>query len=158
MIRFSNFAIAMLALGASAGPALPADAFYLGVWKIASAAVAPWRAEQEKPDPAEMRALTGKSIVITANGITGPRQLACKGPHYEVKDYPADMLFQGMFGEMHERDKSVDPIRVAATVGFRGSKWKTLETGCGNELDFHFIDATTATFGLNNYIYTLKKQ
>ncbi len=105
-----------------------------------------------------MTALAGKTIVVTPKSITGPRQLACKGPKYEVKEYPADMLFQGMLGEMHERDKSVDPAKVAATLGFHGSRWKTLETGCGNELDFHFINATTAMFGLNNYIYTLKKR
>jgi hypothetical protein len=68
------------------------------------------------------------------------------------------MLFQGAFGEMHARDKSVDPAKVAATLGFRGSLWKTLETGCGNELDYHFLDAGTSAFGLNNYVYILKKQ
>ena len=73
------------------------------------------------------------------------------------------MLFQGAFGEMHLRDKSADPAKIAATLGFRGSAsktptWKTLETGCANELDFHFLDPTTAAFGLNNYVYMLKKQ
>ena len=68
------------------------------------------------------------------------------------------MLFQGSFGEMHSRDKSVDPAKVAGTVGFRGASWKTLETGCAVEIDYHFIDPTTAAIGLNNYIYTLKKQ
>jgi len=146
------------ALGALVLVAIAADAFYLGTWKIESAVVAPWWTERAKPDAAEMTALVGKSIVVTPTGISGPRQLACKGPKYEVKDYPADMLFQGMLGEMRERDKSVDPGRVAATLGFHGSSWKTLETGCGNEIDFHFIDAATVTFGLNNFVYTLKKR
>ena len=150
--------ILLSALGAFVLCAFAGDAFYLGTWKIESAVVAPWWAERTKPDAAEMTALVGKAIVVTVNGITGPRQLACKGPKYEVKDYPADMLFQGMLGEMHERDKSVDAAKAAATLGFKGSRWKTLETGCGNEIDFHFIDATTATFGLNNYVYTLKKR
>jgi hypothetical protein len=78
-----------------------------------------------------------------------PRQLACKGPKYKVKDYPADM---------RRRDKSADPAKLAAKLGFKGSSWKTLETGCATELDFHFIDPSTTTFGLNNYVYTLKKQ
>ncbi|HEV8043089.1 MAG TPA: hypothetical protein VGP62_29690 [Bryobacteraceae bacterium] len=147
-----------LAFGALALCAIAADAFYLGTWKIESAVVAPWWTERTKPDAAEMTGLVGKTMVITPTGISGPRQLACKGPKYELKEYPADMLFQGMLGEMHERDKSVDPGKVAATLGFRGSSWKTVETGCGNEIDFHFIDALTATFGLNNYIYTLKKR
>src|ERR1035438_2401645 len=138
------------ALGAFVLCAIAADAVYLGTWKIESAVVAPWWTERSKPDAAEMTALVGKTIVVTPSGISGPRQLACKGPRFQVKEYPADMLFQGMFGEMHERDKLVDPVKVAATLGFRGSKWKTLETGCGNELDFHFIDSTTTTFGLRS--------
>jgi len=59
---------------------------------------------------------------------------------------------------MHERYKSADPVKIAAKLGFHGSSWKTLETGCANELDFHFIDATTAAFGLNDYVYILKKE
>jgi hypothetical protein len=146
------------ALAAFALCAIAADTFYLGAWKIDSAVVAPWWTDRAKPDAAEMTGLVGKTIVVTPAGISGPRQVACKGPNYKVKEYPADMLFQGMLGEMHERDKSVDPVKVAATLGFHGSSWKTVETGCGNEIDFHFIDRTTATFGLNNYVYTLKKR
>jgi len=57
------------------------------------------------------------------------------------------MLFEGAFGEMHTRDSSVDPVKIAASVGFRGSSWKTLETGCAVEINHHFIDPTTAGFG-----------
>jgi len=147
----SSLALLALSLAAS-------EPFYFGSWKIVSATKAPWLDAQQDSDLAEVRALTGKTIVITANGITGPRQLACRGPRYLVKDYPADMLFQGAFGEMHARDKSADPAKIAATLGFHGSSWKTLETGCANELDFHFIDPLTTTFGLNNHVYLLKKQ
>ncbi len=135
-----------------------ADSFYMGAWKIESATVAPWWTEKNKPDPAESKTLVGKTFTIGTKSITGPRQVACTNPHYEIKDYSADMLFQGAFGEMHERDKSIDPAKAAASQGFKGSKWKTLETGCGNEIDFHFVDPSTAAFGLNNYIYLLKKQ
>jgi hypothetical protein len=135
-----------------------ADPFYIGTWKIASAAVAPWRQSPYPDDLAEMKSLVGKTVVIQPKAITGPHAVACQGPHYQVKDYPADMLFQGAFGEMHGRDKSADPAKIAAQLGFRGSSWKTLETGCGNELDYHFLDPNTADFGLNNYVYTMKKQ
>ncbi len=134
------------------------DAFYLGTWKIVSAVEAPWADAKHKDDAAEMKSLVGKIVIVKPAEITGPRQLACKGPKYEVKDYPADMLFQGAFDEMRRRDKSVDPAKLAAKLGFKGSSWKTLETGCGMEIDFHFIDPATSTFGLNNYVYTLKKQ
>jgi len=149
------FAI-LAAASASAGRA--ADPFYFGTWKIASAAAAPWSNAELKPYQPEMKSLPGKIVVIRANEITGPRQVACKGPKYEVKEYPADMLFQGMLGEMHEKNKAVDPVKEAGKIGFRGTSWKTLETGCGNELDLHFIDPSTAVFGLNNVVYTLKKE
>ena len=44
---------------------------------------------------------------------------------------------------------------LAAALGFGDARIKTLETGC--EIDFHFVDDTTAEVGLNNYVYTLKK-
>lgn len=138
--------------------AYAADPFYVGTWKIDSAVVAPWADKARKPDDAEMKELVGKTVVIKAKEITGPRQVACQGPKYVVKSYPANMLFQGAFDEMQRQDKSVNPGKLAASLGFQGSSWKTVETGCGNELDFHFLDATTFAFGLNDYVYKLKKQ
>jgi hypothetical protein len=138
---------------------MAADPFYLGTWKITSAVVAPWAdAAARKPDQVEMKSLVGKIVAIKPNEIAGPRQVACPKPKYKVKDYPADMLFQGAFGEMKQRDKSVDPVKIAAKLGFQGSSWKTLETGCETEVDWHFVDLTTTTFGLNDWVYTLKKQ
>lgn len=135
-----------------------AEPFYIGSWKIASATVAPWWEDaKQKPDAAESKTLVGQTFAFEAKRITGPRQIACKSPHYEVKNYPADMLFQGMFGEMHSKNPKVDPAVTAASVGFKGKEWKTMETGCGNELDYHFLDERTAAFGLNNYIFILKK-
>jgi len=151
-------AIIALCLAFGAASVCAEEPFYIGAWKIESATVAPWWTERDKPDAAEEKALVGRTFSISARSITGPRQLACRNPHYGVKDYPADMLFQGMFGEMHERDKSIDPAKVPESAGFHGTSWKTLETGCGNEIDFHFIDPNTAAFALNNYIYRLTKQ
>jgi hypothetical protein len=148
-----------LLAGGSVALGLAADPFYIGTWKIVSAAVAPWQdGRPYESDLSEMKSLVNRTVVIQAGAIAGPRPVACKGPNYRVKDYPADMLFQGAFGEMHRRDKSADPAKIAAKLGFRGSQWKTLETGCGNELDYHFLDPATADFGLNNYVYTMKKQ
>jgi hypothetical protein len=151
-------ALVALAAGSFTWAAYAADAFYLGNWKIASAVVAPWADPARKPDAVEMKSLAGKMVSIGPKAIAGPRAIACKGPNYRVRDYTADMLFQGAFEEMHARDKSVDPGKVAAKLGFEGSTWKTLETGCANELDLHFTNPTTAMFGLNDTVYTLKKE
>ena len=102
-LRFKFTLIALSSL-----PLMAADPFYLGTWKITTAVVAPWAdPAARKPDPTEMKSLVGKVVVFKTNEITGPRQVACKGPKYLVKDYPADMLFQGAFGEM----KLKNPVR-----------------------------------------------
>jgi hypothetical protein len=143
-------------LAASASAEEP---FYLGTWKIVSAVVAPWqKGPAYADDTAEMKSLVGKTVAIQPKAIAGPRILTCEGPKYRVKEYPANMLFQGAFEEMHRRDASADPAKIAAKLGFRGPSWKTLETGCANELDFHFRDSSTAAFGLDNYVYTMKRQ
>jgi hypothetical protein len=133
-----------------------ADTFYLGTWKLTAAVVAPWADAKRKPDEAEKTRLIGKTVVFSAKQISGPKPLACASPRYKLSDVTADMLFQGAFGEMQASNKSADPGKIAASLGFSGSRIKTLETGC--EIDFHFVDATTAEIGLNDYVYTLKKQ
>lgn len=140
-----------------ASEAFAADSFYLGTWKIASAVAAPWTDPAWKHD-AEIKALVGKMVTVKPAEIAGPRAVACKGPRYRVRNDSADMLFQGAFEEMQRKDKSIDPAKIAARLGFRGSSWKTVETGCSNELELHFVDANTAEFGLNDVVYTLKKQ
>jgi hypothetical protein len=156
-MNLPRFVIAWLM---SASFCFAADAFYVGTWKIVSAAPAPWvDSSERKPDLEESKTLTGAIVKIEAKRIVGPRQVACADPKYKLKTYPVDMLFQGSFGEMKQRDRSVDMAKAAASAGFRsGTTWKTLETGCETEVDFHFIDQTTAAFGLNNVVYTLKKQ
>ena len=150
--------VTLLAAAALAATASAADSFYLGKWKITSALVAPWADSERKPDEAERNALVGKLVTIEPAGITGPRAVACKGPKYHIRDYGADMIFQGMLDEVRRRDPAQDPVKLAAALGFKGTSWKTLETGCANELELHFVDASTAEFGLNNYVYVLKKE
>jgi hypothetical protein len=149
--------LAALVAGALA-VTLRADDSYLGAWKITSAVVAPWADPADKPDQTEMKSLVNKTVTFKAREIVGPGSLACKGPKYKLSDFTADMLFQGSFGEMHDKDKSADPATLAASVGFQGASWKVLETGCETEIDWHFVDANTMAIGLNNYVYTLKKQ
>jgi hypothetical protein len=133
-----------------------ADLFYLGTWKFSGAVAAPWADPKQKPNSAEKARLLGKTVIVSAKKITGPVPIACAGPHYKISDYPTDMVFRGAFGEMQSKDKTVDPTSMTGSLGFSGNRIKTLETGC--EIDFHFVDATTAEIGLNDTVYTLKKQ
>jgi hypothetical protein len=147
--------IASLALSAAAN-APAADRGYLGAWTITGAVVAPWVEAGRKPDASERRRLVGRVVVFQAHAVTGPQPLGCPGAHYQLSDFTADMLFQGELGELHSRDKRVDPGRLAAGLGFKGPHISSLETGC--EIDFHFVDPSTAEFGLNDYVYTLKRR
>jgi hypothetical protein len=144
--------LAALTIGTVAAHA--ADPFYLGRWKVESADIAPWA--NQKPDPTEKNSLLGKVVAIDTKTIAGPQPFTGRKIAYKISDATADLLFQGAFGEMHGRDKSVDPLKLAASLGFSGESWKTLETGC--EIDWHFVDTTTAKIGLNDFVYTLQKQ
>jgi hypothetical protein len=132
--------------------------FWLGTWRIDSAAVAPWVEPGRTPDASEMKSLLGKTVTFEAARIRGPRPLACPKLQYALFDRPPEALFQGMFEQMQGRDPSVQPAKVAEALGFKSSSVRTLETGCANELDFHFVDETTAMFGLNDYIYRLRRK
>lgn len=161
--RAARFAFAfwlvVIAAAAMTRATFAADPFYFGTWKISSAVVAPWWDDPKtKPDDAEMKTLIGKTIVIQPARTSGPRLFNCDAPRYRVRNFPADWLFQGSFGEMRDKNHSVDPEKVAASLGFKGRSWKTLETGCANEIDYHFLDDMNAAIGLNNYVFFLKKQ
>jgi hypothetical protein len=145
------FAAGLIGLASSAQGA---DPFYLGSWRIDSAVVAPW--SEGKRDSTERNRLVGKTVVLKPGDIAGPQPLACRGAKFKLSAVAADMLFQGAFDEMHSRDKKADPAKLAASVGLDAAAVQTLDTGC--EIDWHFADQTTAKIGLNDYVYTLKKQ
>jgi hypothetical protein len=156
-MRIFRLLISLGFVAAVIGPAHAADPFYLGTWKFTAAVVAPWAAPAaRKPNQAERDALLGKTVSIRPKEIAGPRAFVCQRPKYVLKEYPAGDLFEGAFGEMRERDPALDPNKLAARLGFKGKTFTTLETGC--EFDWHFLDQTTVKIGLNDWIYTLKKQ
>ena len=147
----------VLGIVAACNSTRAADPFYIGTWKILAGVVAPWADPKQKPDGREQARLLSATIDLSAKRISGTSPLACAGPRYKVSNFTADLIFQGAFGEMQSSDKAVDPNKIAASLGFpKTSSIKTLETGC--EIDFHFVDDTTAEIGLNDYVYTLKKQ
>ncbi|HVJ41918.1 MAG TPA: hypothetical protein VM639_10490 [Dongiaceae bacterium] len=147
---------AILLLGGTS-PVRAGDDFFFGSWTIDKAVVAPWADPTVKSSDGEMKSLLGKTITFTKGAIAGPRAIACSGPTYELTDGGADMLFQGALTQKADGSEQ-DPSKSAAELGFHGSTIKTLQTGCENELDYHFIDDNTVEFGLNDYVYTVKRQ
>jgi hypothetical protein len=80
-----------------------------------------------KPDDAASKTLAGKRVVIKPAEIAGPQAVACKSPRYRLRHYGADILFQGMLDEMRPCDSSVEPLKLARTLGFAarpGRPWR----------------------------------
>lgn len=128
-----------------------------GSWTITRADPAPWSNETDsQPYRKVVPLYVGKHVIFQAKRIRGPELLACRGPHYEMKDYPADMLFQGGLGEQEQRGgkKAED---TATEMGFKSRPIRTLETGCEHSFDFHMSDKNHAAFALDNMIYWLER-
>jgi hypothetical protein len=148
-------AAAIFGLGALAARAAEP---WLGNWKITEAKVAPWAGKSRVRSDVDLKELMGKTVIFRPREIAGPPMLTCKGPKYKVSDFSAEMLFQGAFGEMRQKNERVDPMKLAASLGFEGESWQVMQTGCDSGIDWHFVDATTLAIGLNDYVYILKKQ
>jgi hypothetical protein len=127
-----------------------ADALdYQGIWTITTSEPAPWAGPKEKPDASDLKALIGHTVTFWTDRIDAPAPLGCKKPHYAIKQYGADMLFQGGL---------TDPGKQAAALGFVDKTIPTVETGCDGAIDFHFVNAGTALFGLNNRVYRMERK
>jgi len=126
---------------------------YAGTWTIASSEPAPWPHEAGAEVPKEIAKLTGATVALKADRIEGPRELACRKPHYKLRQDGAEMLFQGALAEYG--DRKTTPEQAATKLGFSARPITTIETGCANELEFHAIDGGHLVFGLNNRVYRL---
>jgi hypothetical protein len=126
---------------------------FTGTWKIEKNEPAPWAKTADMLDAKEAKRLTGAAVEFKANAIGGPAPLACKGPHYEIKQYQADEVFQGALAEYGE--PSTTPDKMADRIGFAKRPIASLVTGCASEIEFHAIDADHAVFALNNSIYRM---
>jgi hypothetical protein len=116
------------------------------VFVIRRADRAPWAAPDDEPVASDIRRLIGRRIIFRPQRIDAPHPLGCARPSYEVKDYSADRLFEGDLTQ---------PGVQAAALGFRGAAIPTLIPGC--EIEFHFLDADTALFGLNDSVYRIER-
>jgi hypothetical protein len=132
--------------GANAANA--ADQDFLGKWTVTTSQPAPWAQLSDKPVESDLKALLGKAVTFSLGRIDAPRPLSCRKPHYQVKQYQPDMLFQGGLTE---------PAKQAAALGY-SEKISTLETGCEGAIDFHFVNPDTAMFALNNRLYKIERK
>lgn len=156
-----RLALAPLLLAALLGgaPAAAAEPTYLGRWKVVSATVAPWAKGGPEPDGRMAKSLLGSTLTLARKFVSGPGSFPCSGPKYEVIEGSAEILFQGMFGEMRDKDSKVDPQKLAEEAGLRGTRFRTVLTGCEFAVDFsQGSDPDTAAFALDNYLYLMKRE
>ena len=152
-------AIAAILCAASLSGASASDDFYLGQWKITQAVPGPWIESDAELFPDEMKSLVGQTITIKSDAIEGPIGFPCKGPKYEVMEGGPDMLFQGAFGQMQSENAAHDPQKLAEKVGYTGTQYRTVMTGCEFAVDFSIGgDKDTMMFALDNAVYVMKRQ
>jgi len=128
---------------------------FTGSWKIGKSEPAPWVKTADMLDAKEIKRLVGAPVEFKVGAISGPAPLACKGPHYEIKQYQADEVFQGALAEYG--DPSTTPDKMADKIGFGKRPIASLVTGCASGIEFHAIDADHAVFALNNSIYRMAR-
>ena len=140
---------AICALTSTRGAADAAALDYQGIWTVTTSEPAPWSEPKEKPVASDLKALIGHTVTFWTDRIDAPPPLGCRKPHYAIKQYSPDMLFQGGL---------TDPGKQATALGFTDKKIQTVETGCEGAIDFHFVNAGTALFGLNNRVYRMERK
>lgn len=128
--------------------ARPPNVHFLGAWIIARASPAPWATDHQAVQSAEATRLVRATVTFKPDRIDGPTPLACPRLRYRLHASEPEQLFQGSLPR---------PSAQAQALGFRTSAIETLETGCAVGIDFHFRDARTVLFGLNDVIYMLRK-
>ena len=148
-------AMFFLAFALALSASVSAQNRYAGTWKIASSEPAPWLHETDWEVPKEVKQLVGASVLFKADRIVGPIPLACKGPHYEIVQYGADMLFQGELDV--NGDPKTTPDKAATALGFSKRPIPSITTGCASEIEFHIVDDDHMLFGLNNRVYRMTR-
>ncbi len=132
--------------------AVAADQTLLGAWEITGGVMAPWVSKQSDEEKQEMATLKGQTITFKAHEIIAKSVLGCTEAGYEVTHYPAEALFQGSLPEGRQAE-------VAASLGLPAGEVPGMDVACSTGLfSYHFKDAATAMFALDNVIYTLKRK
>jgi len=146
-------ALFLFLLGATASTF--AQQVFAGDWQVVKTEDAPWLAGRPELKPTAEPAFAHARISFRADRVSGPAWFHCKKPRYEMMMLDFDSLFEG--GLSDPEHGMSDPAKSARHLGFKAEPVTSMLTGC-SELLFHLVDADTAMFGLNNMIYTMKRQ
>ncbi|RJF88432.1 hypothetical protein D3874_16585 [Oleomonas cavernae] len=142
----------VLAVLVAGSAAHAADQTLLGAWKISDAVMAPWVAQQSPDEVAEMAKLKGQPVTFAAHEVIAASVIGCTDVGYEVTRIPPEGLFQGGLPEGRQ-------AQAAAALGLPPGEVPGIDVACSTGLfSYHFRDASTALFALDNVIYTLTRQ
>lgn len=93
--------------------------------------------------------------------MNGPELLGCGQTETTVETLPFAGLFEGgLAGDPKDPAAAYDEDKarkLALDLGFTAEPVPTLYQGC-SEIGLHLRDATTLLFGLDNRIFTMKRQ
>ena len=154
--------LAAFALLAISAPLARADDFaFAGSWKITGAVHAPWEDPDNPMITDDEQRYDGQVVTITRDSMKGPDLMGCGKTEITVETLPFAGLFEGgLAADPKDPGGAYDEAKarkVALELGFTTEPVPTLFQGC-SEISLHLRDATTLMFGLNNRIFTMKKQ
>lgn len=126
---------------------------FFGTWKTETAQVAPWW-DQQGAAPQMNAEFQNTPIVFEPGKASGPKLLTCDKALYAVSIVSVQVLFEGNLP---------DPAADAAALGLPPRDIDQLNFTCDSgaadvSLDFPMVDDNTILLGLDNMIYTLKRQ
>jgi len=139
-----------------------ADDFpFAGKWEITGAVHAPWEDPAHPMITDDEQRYDGKMVTIARDSIAGPDLLGCGKTQITVETLPFAGLFEGgLAADPKDPGGAYDEAKaktLALELGFTAEPVPTLFQGC-SEISLHLRDASTLMFGLNNRIFTMKKQ
>jgi hypothetical protein len=118
-------------------------------WRVTHSRLAPWYVA----DPSTLSAqpdLTGRMLTIAADALRGPGMLDCAPTRVERIEVPAEGLFEGNLPGPAENS--------ARALGFSTFPVAGIRVTCANAgFDFHFADAESLLFGLDNRVWFLSR-